>query len=334
MKEITIGTNEAGQRMDKLVKKVLNQAPDSFIYKMLRKKNIKLNGLKACGSEMLVCGDQIQIYLADDTYNKFHQPTCTTDFSNKKKSRFPNVDVLYQDKNVIIFNKPVGMLSQKSQAEDISLNEYLIQYAIEENIITKAQLATFHPSVCNRLDRNTSGIVLAGISLQGSQLLSALLKSRELNKYYLAIVKGRVTRDSYVEAYLRKSEINNSVQLSDKPAKDATLIKTEYSPICTNDTYSFLRIKLITGKTHQIRAHLAYIGHPIIGDVKYGDVETNKLWKKKAGLTNQLLHAYEVQFPELEAPFTYLSKQNIIAPLPQQFKRIEDIIWPHGIHAD
>ena len=303
MKEILVDKNEAGQRLDKLLIKLLNQAPSSFIYKMLRKKNIKLNQKKADGKEILKSGDTVQIFLSDETYDKFHadkEYVYNKDGANSQRE-LKKEAVIYEDPDIIIINKPTGVLTQKADAGDDSLNERMLRYLLSKGEITTQQLQTFTPSVCNRLDRNTSGLVLAGKSLKGSQELSRLLKERLIHKYYLALVNGHVKNAMKINAYLVKDEKNNCVTIyNEQPDKHikADYIETEYRPLYSNEQYTLLEVKLITGKTHQIRAHLAHIGYPIVGDGKYGDSNLNRIFREKYKIQNQCLHAWRVEFPK------------------------------------
>ena len=170
MQEIIVSVNEAGQRFDKLLAKYLNEAPKSFIYKMLRKKNIVLNGKKATGNEKLTVGDSVKIFLADDTIAKFSKQEIVR---TKVK-----LDIVYEDANVLMINKPVGMLSQKADAKDTSVVEHVISYLLDSGQITEEELRSFKPSICNRLDRNTSGLIIAGKSMVGLQVMGGLFKER------------------------------------------------------------------------------------------------------------------------------------------------------------
>ena len=314
MKEIMVTANEAGQRFDKFLAKYLNEAPKSFIYKMLRKKNITLNGKKATGNEKLELHDRIKLFLADDTIEKFSNVRIQK--TNKK------LNLVYEDEHILIINKPVGMLSQKAESKDESLVEHIISYLLDSNQITEGELQRFKPSICNRLDRNTSGIVIAGKSLIGLQRMCELFKDRTIRKFYRCLVVGNVTEPQYIKGFLMKDEKTNKVSILKTEIKDSLPIETEYVPIWSNGRVTLLEVHLITGRTHQIRAHLASQQHPIIGDYKYGNRSTNDEFQKKYGLKSQLLHAYRMEFPKLEAPFEAISERQFVAPVPKLFAAI------------
>lgn len=314
MQEIQIAANEAGQRLDKLLAKYLSEAPKSFLYKMLRKKNIVLNGKKASGNEKLVAGDSVKLFLSDETIQKFSKEI-TVCKSNTK------LDILYEDDDILLVNKPAGMLSQKAEAKDISLVEHLISYLLESGQLTRENLKSFKPSICNRLDRNTSGLVVCGKSLKGLQTMGQLFKERTLKKYYRCIVAGNVTEKQYVKGYLIKDEKKNQVAVSDTYFPESQEIETEYRPIQQLKQGTLLEVHLITGKTHQIRAHLASRGHAIIGDYKYGSREINDRYKKEYQLSHQLLHAYRLEVPKTKE-LPQLSEKMFVAPSPKQFQKI------------
>ena len=314
MQEIIVTANEAGQRFDKLMVKYLNEAPKSFIYKMLRKKNIVLNGKKATGNEKLEVGDRIKLFLADETIEKFSKMTV-----QKTKQK---LDVIYEDNNILLINKPVGMLSQKAEAKDESLVEHIISYLLDSGQLTENELLKFKPSICNRLDRNTSGLVVAGKSLLGLQKMGELFKERSLKKYYRCLVAGEIKEKQYIKGYLYKDESINKVTISQEEAKDSLPIETEYEPLWTNGWCTLLEVHLITGRTHQIRAHLASENHPIIGDYKYGNRKVNDIYKQKYNLESQLLHAYRLELPELFGELENISFKQFIAPIPRLFEMI------------
>ena len=316
MRELTVKAGESGQRLDKYLAKYLKEAPKSFLYKMLRKKNITLNGRKADGSEKLQAEDCVRLFLAEETLEKF--------MGTQTEAHTCSLDVIYEDDHVLFINKPVGMLSQKADKKDISLVEYLTGYLLEKGALTREDLLTFHPSVCDRLDRNTSGIVAAGKTMAGLQTLSGAFKDRSLHKYYLALAAGRVEHPSYIKGYLWKNERTNKVTVTREPKKDALPIETRMRPLSYSGTgdCTLLEVELLTGRTHQIRSHLASIGHPIIGDAKYGSREVNEAYRKKYRVTSQLLHAWRIEMPSFEGELSYLSGLKLTAELPALFKKV------------
>lgn len=319
MQELHVTANEAGQRLDKLLAKFLNQAPKSFLYKMMRKKNIVLNGKKCTGNEKLKQGDSIKLFFSDETIEKFSAVTYVT----PKKEKINMLPIIYEDEQVLLMNKPVGVLSQKAKDSDVSAVEILINYLIETNQLSKEQFRTFHPSICNRLDRNTSGILVAGKTLPALQEMNRFFKERTIAKYYRCLVKGRVIKnEDYIKGYLVKDQKTNKVSITKKKTEEGVPIETEYCVIQSNDEVSLLEVHLITGKTHQIRAHLASIGHPIIGDYKYGDKQINEMYRQEYGLKSQLLHAYRLEMPSSDGSLAYLNDKKFVAELPDKFIKI------------
>ena len=316
MKEFQIRDNEAGQRFDKYLSKLLRNAPKSFFYKMLRKKNITLNGKKATGNEKLEAGDQVKLFLSDETFDKFSQ-------QDKAARAVTTLDVLYEDADVLLINKPAGMLSQPDDTKEPSMVEYVIGYLLEKGELTEEHLWTFRPSVCNRLDKNTSGIIAAGKSLVGLQELSELFHDRTVHKEYLCIVKGVLHEKKHIKGYLYKDTKQNKVAIYKQKQKEAQPIETVYEPLDDNGEVTLLKVGLITGRTHQIRAHLASEGHPLAGDTKYGQDAFNRRYREKYQLKHQLLHAFRLSFPDgMEGRLSDLSGKCFRAPLPAQFERI------------
>ncbi len=332
MEEVIIQENESGQRLDRFLRKYLRKAPDGFLYKMLRKKNIVLNGKKATGHERICAGDRVRLYVSRETIEKFSgkgAPSLADIYPEG------HLQILYENQHILILDKPAGMLSQKARPEDISMVEYLTSYLLAQGALTERSLASFRPSVCNRLDRNTSGILLAGKTLYGSQTLSALLKSRSLRKYYLCLVRGKLTKPGSVHGYLKRDKQTHRVEMTGPvscPGPDWQPVQTDYEPLAWGSLGTLLKVRLVTGRTHQIRAQLALEGHPIAGDYKYGNRDYNAQFRRAYGLTSQLLHAFELQMPELLEPLSDLSGQRITAPLPDLFARIiKEGQWEHGI---
>lgn len=302
MKEFIIKENEANQRFDKYLKKLLPNASSGFIYKMLRKKNITLGKKKATGTETLKKGDVVQLFFSDETFDKFAVSIeeISKLYENLKNTSLKGIEIIFEDDDILIANKPYNMLSQKASESDLSANERLLGYLIQTNQLSLETFQTFHPSVCNRLDRNTTGILLMGKTLKGTQMLSEQLKDRSAQKYYLAIVNGCVDKEADLEGYLYKDESNNIVKILKEEIPNSNYIHTSYRPIKTSSDLSLIEIHLHTGKTHQIRAHLSSIGHPIIGDYKYGIKEVNDKYYKEYHITHQLLHAYRIILSDQE----------------------------------
>lgn len=338
MQELTITDLEAGQRLNKYMMKYLNQAPSSFIYKMLRKKNITRNGKKASGDEILECGDVIKVFLADETIEKFrvvntgnpHSDSSSKQHDIVKSTDSPTSDdsaqasrqkpgitlqILYQDSDILAVHKPAGVLSQKAKKDDYSINEAILDYCLSMRILNVKQLETFHPSISNRLDRNTSGIILAGISLKGSQMLARILKGHTCEKYYYTIVAGEMKQRIHEKAYIVKDTKKNQSKIQKHESPGASMIETAFTPFCTKNGFTLLQVQLFTGKSHQIRAHLQSLGYPMAGDTKYGNPAVNRKLRERYHLNHQLLHAGRLVFPNIP---------EITDPLPAEFQKVAD----------
>lgn len=341
MYQITITEKEEGQRFDKYLRRILPEAGSGFLYKMLRKKNITLNDRKADGSEKITAGDSVKIFFSQDTLDKFMgrqsseggTALCRDTEAEfgcpeyvKAYRRFSDIQVIYENDHLLLADKPSGVLSQKAGQTDASLNEWLIGYLLAKEELSESALTVFKPSVCNRLDRNTSGIVLCAKSLKGAQTLGRLLKERTLQKYYQLYVKGHIEEEQLIEGYLVKDKRYNKVSVSFAPPAikdaDSAKIRTKYRPLRIESDKTLLEVELITGKPHQIRAHLASIGHPLLGDYKYGDRAWNEKYRQKYGVRSQLLHACKVVFPPMEEPLADLSGRAFICDLPEIFGRV------------
>ncbi len=357
MQEFVVARAEAGGRFDKYLKRLLPLASFGFLYKMLRKKNITLNDKKAEGKEILAEKDVVKLFFSEETFLKFTGRSGSVSISGRDRADEGNKDsvkkspkdclkayqqlgeipVIYEDEDILILNKPAGALSQKAKKEDVSLNEWMIGYLLKKKEITGEELSRFCPSVCNRLDRNTSGLLLCGKTLRGSRFLSEVLRDRSLHKYYLTYAEGKIEYSITLRGYLKKeAERNRSEVISEEAYRKKVLtaeaerkyqkeyhrIETVIKPLSYSEGMNCtkLEILLVTGKSHQIRAHLSEIGHPVLGDIKYG-------WKPKRkeemGLKHQLLHAYRVEFPKLEGEFAYLSGKAVTAPVPELFEKLE-----------
>ena len=352
MKSFLVSQNEAGQRLDKLLSKYMDTAPKSFFYKMLRKKNITLNGKKAEGSEKVAEGDEIRLFLSDETIEGFQSGKknlggqSSKSAGAEKDAVLPQIpllkesEIVFEGKHLLVVNKPAGELSQKAKKEDISINERIVEYL---KVTQKIGLDSFTPGVCNRLDRNTTGLVLAGKSLVGLQETAELLKQRTLHKYYLCIVAGKADKPRHLTGYLKKNTETNTVavvsaeefQKQNLNPKEYDRIETELIPLLTNGGSTLAAIQMITGKTHQIRAHLASIGLPLLGDTKYGTETGNKQSASGEKLNSinralhlryQLLHAYLLQFPTLTGALSEVSEKIItVEPNAKFAKAAEEL---------
>ncbi len=327
MKEISISPVDEGQRLDKYLAKYMPEAPKSFFYKMMRKKNIVLNGKKAAGMEKLCNGDIIKLFLADDTIEKFRgKAQEKTKVYHDQKSKKLKLDIIFEDDDILVVNKPVDMLSQKADKNDVSLVEYISCYLDEKKDKKDGEFEGFKPGICNRLDRNTSGLIVAGKSIKGLQSMNEIFRERKLKKYYLCIVKGHVDGFKRIDGYLTKNENHNTVSISKEMTDGAYKIVTEYEPLAYGSlqggSYTLLKVHLVTGKSHQIRAHLKSIGHPIVGDSKYGYKDVYKIFRKEFDLRHQLLHAWRLELSNDEiVPVKYRNKV-FEAELPDEFVRI------------
>lgn len=320
MREIEIKPNDAGQRFDKYLKKLLCNASGSFIYKMLRKKNIVLNGKKADGSEKLKSGDFVKLFLSDETYLKFtvNSEVVQKEYEALRKLPVKDLQVVLEEDDILVINKPAGLLSQKANPNDVSANEWILAYLIQTGKLSFEDFMTFRPSICNRLDRNTSGLLIAGKSLKGLQEMAKVLQERTVKKYYRCIVAGEWKETTYLKGYLTKDEASNRVTITDMKISDESKeIETEYRPVTNWKGYTELEVHLITGRSHQIRAHLASVGCPIIGDTKYGDTSVNRYFRDQQKLRFQLLHAYRMELEDGRV---------LIAEVPAKFKEVRTFL--------
>lgn len=317
MKEIIITKNEENQRLDKFLLKYLNQAPKSLIYKLLRKKRIKYNGGRAEGNELLRAGDTLRFYLAEETM-------CSLMSEKTLAPARRQFGIVYEDDEILAVSKPAGLLTHPEKSDDCdTLIAQVLYYLYEKGEYSPEAGSSFTPALCNRLDRNTSGIVLAGKTLRGVQAVNAIIRSRRLDKYYLTLVAGEIREAGEITAYLTKDAEKNQVCISEREGSGAKTM-TKYRPLACAKGYTLLEIQLLTGKTHQIRAHMQAIGHPVAGDRKYGSEAANRRLREEYALSNQFLHAYRVEWKEGEGPLGYLCGREMTAPLPKQLQEICD----------
>ncbi|MFR5749180.1 MAG: RluA family pseudouridine synthase [Thomasclavelia spiroformis] len=319
MKKIQITENDANQRIDKYIKKLLVNAPTNFIYKMFRKKDIKVNGKKVNEKYILKNNDVVEMFLYEDKFKEF---TATKDIYNVKKT----FKVLYEDNHVLIVYKPAGLLVHEDKNESVNtLTNQVLSYLANKNELDLSRENTFMPGPVHRLDRNTSGIVIFGKTLAALQVLNEMIKQRHcIEKSYLTICKGKVNQKRNLKGYIVKLDDQAQVKLVNKDYPGALTMETIVKPVKYNNDYSKVEVTLITGRMHQIRVHLSSIDHPIIGDRKYGDFELNKFVKKEFGLNHQLLHAYKIRFVKSFGILAYLQDKEIVCPVPKLFEKIEN----------
>ncbi len=287
MKTFIIGPNDAGQRLDKFLTKAVPLLPQALLYKYIRLKRIKCNRKRCEISTRLQEGDVLELYVNDEF---FLPPPAEQAFYHAPSQ----IDVLYEDSNLLIVNKPAGLIVHEDQNEvfDTLINR-ILKYLFEKKEYDPQQEHSFVPALCNRIDRNTSGIVLAAKNAEALRILNEKIKEREIKKEYLCVVHGKMPcQEQTLTAYLTKDAQKNQVRISPRPVPGGRTIKTAYQVLAQRNDLSLLRIDLLTGRTHQIRAHLAYLGHPLLGDTKYGN-DRNDV---KMGYRFQVLCAYRLTF--------------------------------------
>ena len=318
--KIEIGANEAGQRLDKFLRKLLKDVPLSAIFKALRKGDIRVNGKKQKEKYTLEINDEVEI--------RYIQSQKMTE----KKENFIKVDprslkVAYEDENLLVVEKWPGILVHPDSNKKIpSLTDFVLSYLNGKGDYLPEKEITFTPAPCNRLDRNTSGVVIFGKNFEGLRELNEIIREGKVKKYYNTLVKGKI-KDGLYKGYILKNEENNVSKVYDKKVKDSKEISMEVKTIQTDGAFSFLEIDLITGRSHQIRAHLTHLGNPIIGDEKYGDRQLNSYFVNKYGLEFQYLYAYKLNFKNIDGKLAYLKNKVITVTLPPIFKKIKKDIF-------
>ncbi len=287
MKKVTVGKNDAGQRADKFLTKTFPLLPVSMMYKYLRQKDIKLNGKRCEISTRLQEGDELTLYVKDEF---LEQVAPTYEFMTAGKE----LDIVYEDEHLLLLNKKAGLLVHPDEKEYRDTLIFRVQrYLYKKGEYHPDEERSFAPALVNRIDRNTCGIVIAAKTAAALRILNEKLRTREIEKYYLCLVHGTMDKEEDVlRGYLEKNESQNRVYISDRQNRGARTIVTGYRVLESRDGLSLLEIDLLTGRTHQIRAHLASVGHPLLGDGKYGSNALNK----GTGFTKQALCSYRLKF--------------------------------------
>lgn len=317
LRELIVDKNENEQRIDRFLKKYLENANASFVYKMLRKKNIKLNGKKVSPEDMIYEGDKIQLFLSEDTIEKFVRKQEVV-----KSKLIP--DIIYEDENIILINKKGDMLSHGSGGDfEENIVDSMINYLIQKGDYVPRIEKTFTPSICNRLDRNTSGIIIGAKNYEALKEINKAFKNSKVRRFYKTITRGDVEKNIKATAYLSKDEDRNLVKVYQRDGEGLKKIETHINLIENKNGYSLLEIELKTGRTHQIRAHLASLGYPIIGDRKYGKKEINNKFSNEYQLEDQWLHGYKIEFNGLEGSMEYLNGKIFTSEADKDMKQIE-----------
>ncbi len=321
MKKIVVDKNYENQRIDKCLKKLLCQAPPQLIYKMIRKKDVKVNGKRVKENDIVHYGDIIELFLYEDKFQEYTKPQTIYDLNKE-------FDVLYEDENILVVHKPAGLLVHEDSHESINtLDHQVLSYLYRKGEYDPKMDLGFTPGPVHRLDRNTSGIVIFGKTMRALQDLNEMMKKRHcIEKTYLTICKGYMSSADLI-GYVKKESDQSLVKIVSKDTPGALMMHTVVKNIQSNELYSLLQVQLITGRTHQIRVHLSSTGHPVIGDSKYGDFELNRKLKKSYGLTHQFLHAYQIRFIKPIGSLKYLQDFVITCPLPKNLQKIKDDLF-------
>lgn len=307
MRTIEIGSNDEGQRLDKFLSKRFKDMPKSLMYKYIRTKYIKLNGKKCDIDARLKNGDILTLYIKDEFFEPVYDQ-----YDFIKAPVKP--DILYEDENIILLNKKPGLIVHPDENYHFdSLIARVQHYLYDKGEYDPKDENSFAPSLVNRIDRNTGGIIIAAKNAEALRIMNQKLKDRELEKLYLCTAVGIFkTKEALLTAYLEKNEKQNRVYISSKPTPNSKTIQTKYRVLAEKDGLSLVEVDLLTGRTHQIRAHLAYIGHPLLGDGKYGKNEINR----KYGYKWQALYSYKLtfRFTTPAGSLEYLNGRSFTAP--------------------
>lgn len=310
MVTIEIGENERNQRLDRFLRKYLSGAPLSHIYKMIR-KDVKVNGRREGKEYVLQEGDLLALYLREEDLQAYHKAPRTADVRRQ-------FGIAYEDANILIAEKPFGLLTHGDRNEKKNhLTNQVMSYLTAKGEYKPSAAGTFTPAPVNRLDRNTTGLVIFCKTYAALKTFNQMIRERNcIGKFYVTIVRGRLTEPLHLTGRLDKDTDRNMVQVS---GEGALAIETIARPLAGNDDYTLTEVQILTGRTHQIRAHLASAGYPLVGDPKYGDPALNRKLKAELRLTTQILHAYRLTFTDCPGDYAYLNGREVTAPPPAGF---------------
>lgn len=317
MRELRVGPNDAGQRLDKFLTKTLKTLPTALLYKSIRLKKIKVNRRRCTPNQQLAEGDTLQLFLAEEF---FAESTPTKRLDAIK----PNLNILYEDENILLLHKPAGLSVHEDEGGSrATLIDQIQAYLYQKGEYDPAREQSFAPALCNRIDRNTQGIVIAAKTAEALRTVDEKIRLRQIDKFYLAVTHGLPTPPvATLRAYLKKEEGDNRVRVWDTPHAGAKEILTAYRVLDRRADLALLEVQLLTGRTHQIRAHMAHIGHPLLGDGKYGVNRDDR----KRGYAYQALCSYRLRFSFTgePTPLDYLNGREFSIP-PREIDFVREL---------